>query len=69
MEIYLHHGLQQKCAGLVSAGCSQGDDLSSNYVFNFRFLYYLIYTSFTTVLIVEPKEYLEYKIKDGLVSF
>ena len=30
---------------------------------------YLIYTSFATVLIVEPTEYLEYKIKDGLVSF
>ena len=73
MEIYLQHGLQQKCAGLVSAGCSQRDDMSSNYVFNFRFfiLYitYLIYTSFSTVLTVEPTEYLEYKIKDGLVSF
>ena len=33
MEIYLQHGLQQKCAGLVSAGCSQRDDMSSNYVF------------------------------------
>ena len=30
---------------------------------------YLIYTSFATVLTVEPTEYLEYKIKDGLVSF
>ena len=30
---------------------------------------YLIYTSFATVLTVEPIEYLEYKIKDGLVSF
>ena len=30
---------------------------------------YLIYTSFATVLIVEPTKYLEYKIKDGLVSF
>ena len=30
---------------------------------------YLIYTSFATVLIVEPTEYLEYNIKDGLVSF
>ena len=73
MEIYLQHGLQQKCAGLVSVGCSQRDDLSSNSVFNFRFfiLYitYLIYTSFATVLTVEPTEYLEYKIKDGLVCF
>ena len=66
MKIYLQHGLQQKCVGLVSAGCSQRDDLSSNSVFNFRFL---IYTSFDTVLTVEPIEYLEYKIKDGLVSF
>ena len=33
MEIYLQHGLQQKCAGLVSAGCSQRDDMSSNSVF------------------------------------
>ena len=43
MEIYLQHGLQQKCAGLVSAGCSQRDDLSSNFVFNFDFciIYYL----------------------------
>ena len=74
MEIYLQHGLQQKCAGLVSAGCLQHDDLSLNFVFNFRFLYYiyityLIYTSFAIVLIVEPTKYLEYKIKDGLVSF
>ena len=73
MEIYLQHGLQQKCAGLVSARCSQRDNLSSNFVFNFRFfiLYitYLIYTSFATALIVEPIEYLKYKIKDGLVSF
>ena len=30
---------------------------------------YLIYTSFATVLAMEPTEYLEYKIKDGLVSF
>ena len=30
---------------------------------------YLIYTSFATVLTVKPTEYLEYKIKDGLVSF
>ena len=66
MEIYLQHGLQQKCAGLVSVRCSQRDDLSSNSVFNFRFI---IYTSFDTVLAVEPTEYLEYKIKDGLVSF
>ena len=42
MEIYLQHGLQQKCAGLVSAGCSQRDDMSSNSVFNFRFLYYIL---------------------------
>ena len=33
------------------------------------YITYLIYTSFATVLIVEPTEYLEYKIKDGLVSF
>ena len=33
METYLQHGLQQKCAGLVSAGCSQRDDMSSNSVF------------------------------------
>ena len=33
MEIYLQHGLQQKCAGMVSAGCSQRDDMSSNSVF------------------------------------
>ena len=33
MEIYLQHGLQQKCAGLVSAGCSQCDDMSLNSVF------------------------------------
>ena len=33
MEIYLQHGLQQKCAGLVSAGCSQRDDMNSNSVF------------------------------------
>ena len=73
MEIYQQHGLQQKCAGLVSAGCLQRDDMSSNSIFNFRFfiLYstYLIYTSFTTILTMEPTEYLEYKIKDGLVSF
>ena len=31
--------------------------------------YYIIYTSFATVLTVEPTEYLEYKIKDGLVCF
>ena len=72
MEIYLQHGLKQKCAGLVSAGCSQRDDLGSNSVFNFRFfiLYitYLIYTSFAIVLTVEPTEYLEYNIMDGLVS-
>ena len=43
MEIYLQHGLQQKCAGLVSAGCSQRDDMSSNSVFNFRFLYYILF--------------------------
>ena len=42
MEIYLQHGLQQKCAGLVSTGCSQRDDLSSNSVFNFIFLYYIL---------------------------
>ena len=42
MEIYLQHGLQQKCAGLVSAGCSQRDDMSLNSVFNFRFLYYIL---------------------------
>ena len=42
MEIYQQHGLQQKCAGLVSAGCSQRDDMSSNSVFNFRFLYYIL---------------------------
>ena len=36
---------------------------------DFYIMYYLIYTSFATVLIVEPIEYLEYKIKDGLVSF
>ena len=33
------------------------------------YITYLIYTSFATVLTVEPTEYLEYKIKDGLVSF
>ena len=33
MEIYLQHGLEQKCAGLVSAGCSHHDDMSSNSVF------------------------------------
>ena len=27
---------------------------------------YLIYTSFATVLTVEPTEYLEYKIKDAI---
>ena len=38
---------------------------------DFYITYYLlnIYTSFSTVLTVEPIEYLEYKIKDGLVSF
>ena len=36
---------------------------------DFYIIYYLIYTSFATVLIVEPTEYLEYKIKDGLVFF
>ena len=38
---------------------------------DFYIIYYLfnIYTSFSTVLTVEPTEYLEYKIKDGLVSF
>ena len=36
---------------------------------DFYIIYYLIYTSFATVLTVEPTEYLEYKIKDGLVSF
>ena len=35
----------------------------------FYIIYYLIYTYFATVLTVEPTEYLEYKIKDGLVSF
>ena len=35
----------------------------------FYIIYYLIYTSFPTVLTVEPTEYLEYKIKDVLVSF
>ena len=44
MEIYLQHGLQQKCAGLVSAGCSQCGDMSSNYVFNLDF--YIIYYLF-----------------------
>ena len=38
MEIYLQHVLQQKCAGLVSAGCSQRDGMSSNSARNF-FLY------------------------------
>ena len=38
---------------------------------DFYIIYYLfnIYTSFAIVLTVEPIEYLEYKIKDGLVSF
>ena len=36
---------------------------------DFYIIYYLIYTSFATLLTVEPTEYLEYKIKDGLVSF
>ena len=36
---------------------------------DFYIIYYLIYTSFAAVLTVEPTEYLEYKIKDGLVSF
>ena len=73
MEIYLQHGLQQKCAGLVSAGCSQRDDMSfcllTLYFYIIYYSTYLIYTSFATVLTVEPTEYLEYKIKDGLVSF
>ena len=71
MEIYLQHGPQQKCVGLVSAGCLQRDDVSSNSVFNFRLfiLYNLIYTSFPIVLIVEPTEYLEYKIRMDLFLF
>ena len=76
MEIYLQHGLQQKCVGLVSAGCSQRDDmiefefcLLTLYFYIIYYFTYLIYTSFATVLAVEPTEYLEYKIKDGLVSF
>ena len=36
---------------------------------DFYIIYYLIYTSFATVLTVGPMEYLEYKIKDGFVSF
>ena len=36
---------------------------------DFYIIYYLIYTSVATVLTVEPTEYLEYKIKDGYVSF
>ena len=43
MEIYLQHGPQRKCAGLVSVGCSQRDDLSLNSDFNFRFLYWDFY--------------------------
>ena len=69
MEIYLQHGLQQKCAGLVTAGCSQHDDLRSNSILNFRFLDFFYFIVFATVLTVEPTEYLEYNIKDGLVSF
>ena len=45
--------------GLVSAGCSQRDDLSSNSVLNFKFLHFLIYTYFSTVPTVEPTEYIE----------
>ena len=73
MEIYLQHGLQQKCAVMVSAGCSQRDEfkfcLLTSYFYIIYYSTYLIYTSFATVLTVEPTEYLEYKIKDGLVSF
>ena len=69
IKVYLLHSPQPTPSVLVRAGCSQPDDLSSNSVLNFSFLYFLIYTSFATVLTVEPTEYLEYKIKDGLVSF
>ena len=43
--------------------------LSLTLDFYIIYITYLIYTSFATVLTVEPTEYLEYKIKDGLVSF
>ena len=37
--------------------------------FNITYITYLICTYLAIVLTVEPTEYLEYKIKDGLVSF
>ena len=44
--------------------------LSFNFIFYMIYYStYLIYTSVATVVTVEPTEYLEYKIKDGLVSF
>ena len=70
IKVYLLHSPQPTPSVLVRAGCSQRDDLSSNSVLNFSFLYFLIYTtSFATVLAVEATEYLEYKIKDGFLSF
>ena len=69
IKVYLLHRPQRTPGVLVRAECSQGDDLSSNSVLNFSFLIFLIYTSFTIVLAVQPTEYLEYKIKDGFVSF
>ena len=67
IKVYLLHSPQPTPSVLVRAGCSQCHDLSSNSVLNFSF--FLIYTSFATVLAVEPTEYLEYKIKDVFVSF
>ena len=70
IKVYLLHSPQPTPSVLVRAGCSQRNDLSSNSVLNFSFLYFLIYTtSFATVLPVEPTQYLEYRIKDGFVSF
>ena len=69
MKVYLLHSPQPTPSVLVRAGCSQRDNLSSNSVLNFSFLYFfnIYHTSFATVLAVEPTEYLEYMIKDGFV--
>ena len=72
MEIYLQHGLQKNVLDWLAPDARNAMTWVRilSLTLDFYIIYYLfIYTSFATVLIVEPTEYLEYKIKGGLVSF